>query len=96
MPFQVDATLGYAKCDGLLKGCDARITKADTALASPYNTYTQLGWPPTPIANPGEDAIRAALTPKDSPYLYYLSSKSGEILFSKTLDEHNTKRAKYL
>lgn len=96
MPLQVDATLGYAKCGGLLLSCDARIVRADTALDSPYNTYTQLGWPPTPIANPGEEAIRAALTPKDSPYLYYLSAKSGETLFSKTLDEHNTKRAKYL
>lgn len=96
MPIQIDATLGYAKCDGLLLGCDARIVRSDTALVSPYNSYTQLGWPPTPISNPGEDAIRAALAPKDSPYLYYLSAKSGETIFSKTLEEHNIKRAKYL
>lgn len=96
MPLQVDATIGYIKCNGLLMGCDARLAKSDTALSSPYNTYTQLGWPPTPISNPGEDAIRAALTPRESPYLYYLSAKSGETLFSKTLEEHNAKRARYM
>ncbi|MEI6479226.1 MAG: endolytic transglycosylase MltG [bacterium] len=97
MPLQVDATIGYAKCGGLLKNCElARITKVDTALASPYNTYKQLGWPPTPISNPGEEALRAALTPKETNYLYYLSDKSGETLFSRTFDEHNIKRAKYL
>lgn len=97
MPLQVDATIGYAKCDGLLKNCElARIARADIALVSPYNTYTQLGWPPTPISNPGEGAIRAALAPRETAYLYYLSTKSGETLFSKTLEEHNIKRARYL
>lgn len=97
MPLQVDATIGYAKCDGLLKNCEfARIARADVAFASPYNTYTQLGWPPTPISNPGEDAIRAARAPRETTYLYYLSAKTGETLFSKTLDEHNIKRARYM
>ncbi len=97
MPLQVDATVSYAKCGGLLKDCETlKITKNDTALSSPYNTYQRLGWPPTPISNPGQAAIKAALAPKDNPYLYYLSAKTGETMFSKTLEEHNTKRAKYL
>lgn len=97
MPLQVDATISYAKCEGQLKNCEVlKVARADTSFSSPYNTYQRLGWPPTPIANPGQAAIKAALTPKDTPYLYYLSAKTGETIFSKTLEEHNIKRAKYL
>ena len=91
MPLQVDATLIYIKCDGLLKGCAvSQVTRADTALDSPYNTYKRTGWPPTPISNPGEEAIRAAESPQETPYLYYLSAKSGKTIFSRTLDQHNS------
>lgn len=98
MPLQVDATLSYAKCGGALKGCPTiRVARSDIGIASPYNTYKRLGFSPTPIANPGEVAIRAALNPKKSPYLYYLSSPdTEETFFSKTLKEHNEKREKYL
>lgn len=98
MPLQVDATLSYAKCGGQFYNCaSVQIARTDTRLTSPYNTYQRLGWTPTPIANPGEVAIRAALSPTTSPYLYYLSaSADGKTYFSRTLDEHNIKRAKYL
>ncbi len=98
MPFQVDATVRYAKCGGNFTTCgNVALTGADFSLTSPYNTYSRLGWTPTPIGNPGQTAIKAALTPHSSPYLYYLSDpKTGATLFSKTLDEQNTKRAKYL
>lgn len=98
MPLQVDATVSYARCEGLLRGCaHSIVTKADLAFQSSYNTYLAGGWPPSPIANPGIAALQAALTPKASPYLYYLSTKeTKETLFSKTLNEHNDKRAKYL
>lgn len=98
MPLQVDATLSYAKCGGALKSCpEIRVFRSDTGIASPYNTYKRLGWTPTPISNPGEIAIRAALNPKQSPYLYYLSApNTQETFFSKTLKEHNEKREKYL
>jgi UPF0755 protein len=98
MPLQVDATLSYAKCDGKIRGCaEIRVLRSDTAMASPYNTYKRTGWTPTPIANPGEAAIRAARTPKVSPYLYYLSSpETQETFFSRNLQEHNEKRKKYL
>ncbi len=98
IPLQVDATLSYAKCGGELKGCERiRVLREDVDIVSPYNTYKYKGWTPTPIANPGEAAIRAALSPKSSPYLYYLSSpETGETYFSKTLEEHNAKRRKYL
>jgi len=97
MPLQVDATISYAKCEGQLRYCEVlRVLRNDVSFSSPYNTYQRLGWPPTPISNPGQAAIKAALTPKDTPYLYYLSSKSGETYFSKTLEEHNDKRVIYL
>lgn len=98
MPLQVDATLSYAKCEGLLRGCEKiRVLRSDTSLPSAYNTYKRVGWTPTPIANPGEAAIRAALEPKESNYLYYLSvPDTQETIFSRTLAEHNTNRVKYL
>ncbi len=98
MPLQVDATLSYAKCDGQFRDCaSVQVARTDTRLASPYNTYQRLGWTPTPIANPGEAAIRAALSPTASPYLYYLSAREdGKTYFSRTLEEHNIKRAEYL
>lgn len=98
IPLQVDATVSYAKCNGEFKTCaSAQITRSDLQIISPYNTYKRLGLPPTPISNPGQIAIKAAGSPQKTAYLYYLSvAKTGETLFSKTLDEHNAKRAKYL
>lgn len=98
IPLQVDATLSYAKCNGAFKDCTGiRISRDDLQLSSPYNTYQRLGWTPTPIANPGEAALSAALNPKPSPYLYYLSAtKTKKTIFSKTLEEHNINREKYL
>ena len=98
MPLQVDATVSYAKCNGLIRGCENLIvTRSDLSISSPYNTYGHAGWTPTPIANPGEIAIKAALSPIKTNYLYYLSSsKTKETHFSRTLEEHNNNRVKYL
>lgn len=59
-------------------------------------TYQNRGLPPSPIANPGLESIEAAIFPKQSPYLYYLSTKEGKTIFSRTLTEHNIAKAKYL
>lgn len=59
-------------------------------------TYENRGLPLLPIANPGLESILAAIYPKESPYWYYLSSPDGKTVFSKTLEEHNLARAKYL
>ena len=98
MPLQVDATLSYVKCFAKWRECEKpAIARADVTLRSPYNTYTNLGWTPTPIGNPGQVTIRAAIDPEQSVFLYYLSArKTKETLFSKTLEEHNIKRSKYL
>lgn len=96
-PLQVDATITYIKCGGLIRTCAETIPVKDDFLAgSPYNTYQKIGWTPTPIANPGLTAIKAAITPKTSAYWYYLSADSGETVFAKTLDEHNINRSKFL
>ncbi len=63
---------------------------------SPYNTYKHLGLPLGPICNPGLESIKAAIYPQNSPYWYYLSKPNKETVFSKTLEEHNLAKAKYL
>lgn len=55
------------------------------------------GLPPSPIGNPTADSIEAAITSKSSDYLYYLTEgQNHTTIFSKTFDEHNDSRAKYL
>lgn len=60
----------------------------DTDYVSPYNTYTNRGLPPGPIANPSYQAITCALYPEETDYYYFVSRKNGETVFSKTFPEH--------
>jgi len=85
----IDATLLYLKQNN-------QIDYQTLQETSPYNTRKIQGLPPGPISNPGLDSIKAALTPKDSPYYYYLTSKDGEMIYAKTNDEHNLNKQKYL
>jgi UPF0755 protein len=55
---------------------------------NPYNTYRISALPPGPIANPGLDALRAALEPSQSDYLYFVSRNDGTHYFSRTYREH--------
>ncbi|MFZ2303283.1 MAG: endolytic transglycosylase MltG [Minisyncoccia bacterium] len=91
MPLQVDATFMY-----LLGKKSSELTIADLKIKSAYNTYTNKGLPAGPIGNPGITAIRSAIQPTSSPYLYYLSDKDGIIHYAKTFEEHKTNKAKYL
>lgn len=86
-----DATVRYA-----LNKWDKGLTVQDLAIDSPYNTRKYRGLPPGPISNPGLRAIQAAVNPEQSQYYYYLSTPEGETIFSKTNDEHNANKAKYL
>lgn len=71
-------------------------TYEDTQIDSPYNTYKHRGLTPGPISNPGLRSIRAALAPVKTDYNYFLSRPdTGETVFSVTLDQHNTAKAKY-
>ena len=84
MPLQIDATVVYARGGGT-----ARLTDADFARVSPYNTYKVNGLPPTPISTVTEASLRAALHPANVPYKYYvLTDKSGKHAFAVTFAEH--------
>ena len=89
MPLQVDATVVYTVGRG-------ELTYDDLKTDTPYNTYTRKGLPKGPISNPGLLAIQAAIYPTPSDYLYYLSKPTKETVFSRTLDEHNKAKEKYL
>ncbi len=91
IPLQVDAAIIYITAKKTTK-----ISKADLKIDSPYNTYKYKGLPLGPISNPGFESILAAIYPQNSQYFYYLSTPEGETIFSKTLEEHNIAKAKYL
>lgn len=101
MPLEIDAAVAYGACYSKFLGgeyCDvsqANITDGITG-DSAYNTYKIKGLPPGPISNPGLTALGAALNPRASDYLYYLSARDGTTIFSKTAAEHARARAKYL
>ena len=97
MALQVDATVLYAKYGGRTLTNEERVlTLADLAIASPYNTYKYPGFPIGPISNSGLASIIAAIRPQTSDYFFYLSTPDGTTIFSKTLEEHNRAKAKYL
>lgn len=85
MRLQTDPTVIY----GLGEKFDGNLRKADLLRDTPYNTYTRAGLPPTPIAMPGEGAIRAALNPADSKAIFFVARGDGTHVFSSSLDEHN-------
>ena len=62
---------------------------------SPYNTYAHAGLPPGPICNPGVAALKAALKPAQTNYLYVVADANGASKFASTLEEHNQNVAAY-
>lgn len=91
MLLQVDAAFLYTLGKGTFQ-----LTLADLASDSPYNTYKYKGLPPTPIGSPSLASIRAAATPIEHSYLYYLADRRGVTYYSKTYDEHLRKKRLYL
>jgi UPF0755 protein len=91
MRLQIDATIQY-----ILGQAKPRLTYKDLEIESPYNTYLVEGLPPGPIASPGKAAIDAALNPAKTDYLYYVAKSDGSHVFSKTLEEHNKAKKKFL
>ncbi len=90
---QSDATLSYILNDKV----DQHNAK-ELATDSPYNSYMYAGLPPTPIANPGVDALIASIHPTASNYNYFLTATvNGEakVVFSATYDEHVANKQKY-
>lgn len=91
MPLQSDPTAVYG-----VRAFGGRVTKADILRPSPYNTYLNRGLPPGPIGNPGIDALRAALQPASTGYLYFVARQDGTHHFSRSLQEHNQAVDRYL
>jgi UPF0755 protein len=94
MRLQSDPTVIY----GVLQtqgAFDGNLKIVDLRADNPWNTYTRAGLPPSPIANPSLDAIRAVLHPAAVPYLYFVSRNDGTHVFSATLTEHNRAVKRY-
>lgn len=88
---QSDATINYITGNG-----HVRPSYNETRMKSPYNTYLNKGLPPTPISNPGLSAIKAVVYPTHNPYYYFLTTKDGRVIYSKTFEEHKKNKALYL
>lgn len=91
MPLQVDAVFPY-----IIGKNTFELSLEDLKVDSPYNTYKYVGLPPTPITNPGLDAILATITPTKSSYFYYLSDDKGEMHYAKTHGEHLINKALFI
>jgi len=84
MRLESDPTVIYG-----IEDFNGNLTRQDLNRPTPYNTYVIRGLPVSPIANPGEEAIRAVLYPSKTHYLYFVSKNDGTHHFSRTLAEHN-------
>ncbi|MEZ4104545.1 MAG: endolytic transglycosylase MltG [Candidatus Paceibacterota bacterium] len=91
MPLQADASIGYVLDKPL-----SQLTAEDLKIESPYNTYLNVGLPPTPIGNPGLEAITAVLEPTETEYLFYITGDDGNFYYAKTFEEHKRNIANHL
>jgi len=88
MPLATDPSVIYAAIlDGRWRGT---IYASDLQSPSPYNTYKHTGLPPGPICNPGMAALRAAIAPAETDFLYFVSDAAGHSRFSTNLKDHST------
>lgn len=94
MRLQTDPTViyGITKGEGVL---GRGLRQSELRRETPYNTYVIDGLPPTPIANPGAEAIRAAVNPDTTDYLFFVADGTGGHAFATTLDEHNENVARW-
>ena len=86
MPLATDPTVIYAAL--LEDRWRGTIYASDLQSPSPYNTYKHTGLPPGPISNPGIAALKAAMSPAQTEYLYFVSDAAGHSRFSTSLKEH--------
>jgi UPF0755 protein len=87
MLLQADPTIQY-----IIPGKPRRLYNKDLGVDSPYNTYKYKGLPPGPINNPGLKALKAAIMPAETEYLYFVSDGEGRHIFSFSNEEHNQAR----
>ncbi len=100
-PLQIDATVQYAlstsRCR--IRICDwwpQNLNKEDLKIASAYNTYLNVGLPPSPISNPGLQSLKAAASPVSTKYFFYLHGLDGQVHYATTISEHNKNICLYL
>ena len=84
MKLRSDATVIYG-----IKDFQGALTDEDRQKPSAYNTYLNFGLPPAPLCNPGEGAIRAALFPRETSFLFYMKQADGRHAFASTQAEYN-------
>lgn len=96
MRLQTDPTVIYGITKGGQGALGRGLRQSELRSDTPWNTYVIDGLPPTPpIANPGLEAIEAALNPDSTPYLFFVADGTGGHAFAETLDEHNRNVAKW-
>ncbi|WP_326689546.1 MULTISPECIES: endolytic transglycosylase MltG [unclassified Streptomyces] len=83
MPLQMDSSINYA-----LGRSTLNTTRADTRIRSPYNTYRHKGLPPTPINNPGPEALKATKNPAKGDWLFFVTVKTGDTRFTADYKQH--------
>jgi UPF0755 protein len=86
MLLQSDPTVIYGITKGVPLG--RGLTLSELQNPTPYNSYTQAGLPPTPIANPGKASLTAAAKPEKHEFIYFVADGTGGHKFSATLNEH--------
>ena len=84
MFLQADPTIQY-----IVPGKNRRLYNKHLRVDSPYNTYKYKGLPPGPINNPGLSALKAAIHPADSNFLYFVADGEGRHIFTRNNEEHN-------
>jgi UPF0755 protein len=94
MRLQTDPTViyGITKGEGVL---GRGLRQSELRRETPWNTYVIDGMPPTPIANPGREAIFAAVNPDVTDYIFFVADGTGGHAFARTLDEHNENVARW-
>lgn len=95
MRLQIDATIQYAK-GKVDDSWWSHVDPEDLKIDSDYNDYLHAGLPPTPICNPGLDAIEAAINPSETDCLFYLHDSNKQIHCAKDYEEHLENVQKYL
>ncbi len=87
MKLQSDPTVSFGITHGK-QPLGRKLSRKDLTAPTPYNTYTIIALPPTPIANPGTDALRAVLKPMATKDLFFVADGKGGHRFAETYAQH--------